>query len=207
VASTWEILGFKIEPDWLEAWGTWVGGIGTISAVLWAMYVVKREARRLEDDKREAQDLQANTVVLHDFDNGPPHAESHRPFLIQVGNYGLTPITRIKGWITHQPTGARARSTLPIQVLPANTSRSLEYRLPPDVPVWVDHPTSWSSFPFQLFVGWTDVHGNRWHLKYGEDQQPVRSRGITPRSKWRVTWHRVWTATSSLRASLRRSRA
>ena len=57
-----------LNPDWVEAVGTWAGAVGSFAAVGYAIVSVRREAgfrrqdiERLAEDQRRERDAQART--------------------------------------------------------------------------------------------------------------------------------------------------
>lgn len=65
VGATAAVLWAKgLEPDWVEAAGTWFGGVGTILTLLWAVRTFKadqadREAQQQRKDEEASRALQA----------------------------------------------------------------------------------------------------------------------------------------------------
>jgi hypothetical protein len=199
VASTLHIGGFTLEADWVEAWGTWVGGVGTIAAVIWAMYALRREARRGERDKREAQDLQARTVVMYQFRHDTQELEklkeSHIGYAMKVGNYGNTHISELDALLVYGPTGVGVGSTRIQRVLPAGSERTVRFQIAERdlgdwAETWQDHRDySDSCDPFEILVSWSDIYGQRWSRSYGKGSQPTRvtaSPSMRPRLRSRV---------------------
>jgi hypothetical protein len=113
--------------NWVEAVGTWVGGFGTVFAVLWAIRAFRAEIRRSDAEKSEAQKLQARTVLLHDFDGVPSEDDPATfSFTLEIGNHGTLPITKIEaqvGWVGS--CSAMGHSFL-LAVLPAQRTETLK---------------------------------------------------------------------------------
>ncbi|HET6705475.1 hypothetical protein [Amycolatopsis sp.] len=53
LAKAWIWLVAPRDPDWWGASGQWVGGIGTIAAVVVALWIAIRDGRLARDDRRE----------------------------------------------------------------------------------------------------------------------------------------------------------
>ncbi|MFF5079221.1 hypothetical protein ACFY36_19355 [Actinoplanes sp. NPDC000266] len=193
MASTWHFLGFAIEADWWEAWGTWIGGIGTVGALFYAGKGVRAEAgkrrqdlQQAKNDRRSAQEAQARTVVIH----GPTAKVSpvSVELKLKVGNYGHSPITHVKGVMTHRHTGKfvgddkfASCPALPSGGGTADLWWTVHFREFKNQPP----PTELASLTgvLKIQILWTDVEGDRWELEFDSGQQPIRYTGGAERSK------------------------
>jgi hypothetical protein len=184
VASTWHFLGFAVEADWVEAWGTWIGGSGTVGALFYAVKALRAEARNRQADirqarqeRRHAEDARARTVLFYDrsAEVRPGH-----PLRIEVtvGNFGNSPITNVQGALTHRYTNRRVgndtfASTLAIV---AGGKEGLWWDVPADAlgnKPPSSNPTSLTGV-LKVEMLWTDVDGIRWVLELDSGQQPKR---------------------------------
>jgi hypothetical protein len=192
VASEWHFAGLVFEADWIEAWGTWVGGLGTIGTLIYAIVALRKEAdRRREDVKqakdqqREAHDTQARTVVLHDPAlHNFAHEAGAVGYIVQVGNYGTLPITNITGKLTYRPKqwvvpeveGCASHMV----VLPPKHD-GLMWRIPvAELELPSDGQPQRHVDLFDVEVQFTDAYGTRWALRYGRGEQPSRVYDVRP---------------------------
>jgi hypothetical protein len=184
VASEWHFLGLVFEADWVEAWGTWVGGLGTVGALFYAVKALRSEIQHRRDDIREAkreqraaEEAQARTVLFYDRSAEVRPGQPIR-LAFKVGNLGSTPITNVKGVMTHRYTGQKIGddryATLPALV--PNGNDSLWWDVPADVLGNEPPPSNPPSLTgvLKVEVFWTDVHGIRWELELDSGQQPKR---------------------------------
>lgn len=64
LVAGWVASG-EFSSDWVEAIGTWVGAVGTIAAILWAVHTFQQETRhRKEDIDRESEDQRKREFTL-----------------------------------------------------------------------------------------------------------------------------------------------
>ena len=172
--------------DWLEAWATVVGAIGTVGALLYAAIGLARERRtrqqdvaRLEADQREAQEMQARTVVLHDpgCDGGQGIAIS--TYHANLGNYGMFPITNVVGTLIHRESRTEVTygngGPSPVSVLQNGKRHTLMWELKRHSIPWPKGLQS-HELPtlFKVDVQFTDVRGIRLAVRPGLGQQPFR---------------------------------
>lgn len=180
----------NLSPDWVEAIGTWVGGIGTVGTLIYASRALRHETERrrqdikdLQEAERSAQDAQARTVVLHNAGASGREFLAVDEYLVKIGNYGEYPITNVISELAVKETGqvivhangwARGGQA-PLAVLKPGASELLRW----DTRDWnIKWPVALQSeqLPelFDLIVKFTDVHGIRWALRPGLGQQPAR---------------------------------
>jgi len=186
MASTWHIAGLALEADWVEAWGTWVGGLGTAGTLAYALVALRRESdrrrqdvTRVDDAERKTQDLQARTVVLHSAECGGFRDQQINFYKVTMGNYGQYPITHIVAVMKHRDTGHELVSYNggpdPVPVIEANSVRTLDWKFPLVAIPWPEH-ASQLELPdlFEVRVCFTDVYGIRWKVRPGLGEQPSR---------------------------------
>jgi hypothetical protein len=179
-----------LSSDWVEAVGTWIGGLGTVGTLIYAMLGLRREAaqrraeiERLAAGQREAQHAQARTVVLHDADASLDGDGFDTPEFLTVtlkaGNYGTAPITGVVGKLKrHEPSsGATEPHTAFAFVIPAGELRTLSWHIPlaglPDGFGGSANPLLHDVLVlFHAEVEFTDSYGARWAFRYGPGEQP-----------------------------------
>ncbi|MEU8821813.1 hypothetical protein [Actinoplanes sp. NPDC048796] len=204
----------KFTPDWVEAIGTWVGGVGTGLAVIYAARGVRISERNREEDarqarkaERESQAAQARTLRLHSLGVDGHVGGRLDTFKGSIGNYGLHPVTNIVGKLVYIPTkqeiGIHIGGPTPITVLDSGDSQELSwdlqgYGLKDEGELVMGR--SQNLFDFE--VHFTDVHGNRWAIRPGAGEQPFRlfdpvESGVKPRG----LGNRVRAAAKALRGS------
>ncbi|WP_125810272.1 hypothetical protein [Actinoplanes sp. ATCC 53533] len=175
--------------DWTEAIATVVAAIGTVGALIYAAIGLARERqtrqyeiKRIEEDRREEQDMQARTVVLHHptlpsaIENGLHYFTSYS---VHFGNYGIHPITNVTGVLTHRETKLEVvfgnGGPTPLAVLNAGDVKQLKWNLAAHS---IQHPVEIEAHNlanlFKLEMQFTDVHGIRWSVRPGLGQQPSR---------------------------------
>lgn len=180
----------NLSPDWVEAIGTWVGGIGTVGTLIYASRALRHETERrrqdvkdLQESERNAQDAQARTVVLHDAGCSGRQSVDVSEYLVTLGNYGEFPITNVVSELTLKETGQEVAYAVgwnqggqaPLPVLKAGATQQLRWNTTGWDVKWPGEMRS-HQLPdlFTLIVRFTDVHGIRWALRPGLGQQPAR---------------------------------
>jgi hypothetical protein len=157
----------RLTPDWVEAIGTWFGGLSTAGA-LWAAWASLRNERRtritdverLRQEEHLARQARARSVVLHN-----PHLDDTAAvYRITLGNYSEYPVTGVVATISYHPHGEEAVPGFPkfIPVLPAQESTTLEWSLLPEFGDEDEsrEPPRAQSYAVELLF--LDVHGVAW---------------------------------------------
>lgn len=173
MASTWSFLGFAIEADWLEAWATVAGSVGTAGTLIYAAVGLAGERRtrraelaRIEKEQHAAQESQARTVVVHS--RSIQHAgDPRKPYLsAKVGNYGASAVTAIACLLLYVDAGKRqaAGEIVTIPVLRAGEEQELKWPLAGAVDLkWISVNDQHIDAPrFDVEVSFNDAHGARW---------------------------------------------
>ena len=179
MTSTLHIGGLALEPDWVEAWGTWFSGLISAGALYYVgrSFNHERRLRREADaerdaERRRAQEAQAGTVAIFGRKTRRLDGTSGiMCFEVQVANYGSAAVTDVVGRLTYLSTGAEIGTELgdfsSAAALSAGEVKRFEWRFP--VPAGVT-PTSADGL-FRPEVSFLDIHGTRCSRSYGKDQR------------------------------------
>jgi hypothetical protein len=168
----------RVTPEWVEAIGTWVGGLGTMGALLAALAALSNERKtRAEEMKRfrEQEHLvrraQARSIVLHndhiDYRQPVPdsaQAGSERVYRVTLGNYSEYPINAVVATIHAHRQGEDPVTDFPkfIPVLRANESIELEWPLVPEFLAIDGLPELPKASSYKVDLMFVDVHGLTW---------------------------------------------
>jgi hypothetical protein len=173
VASTWNFLGFAIEADWLEAWATVAGAVGTAGTLIYAVVGLARERKtrraelaRIEKEQHAAQESQARTVVVHSKSIRPTSDPKKPSLSAKVGNYGTSAVTGVACLLLYVDAGKReiAGEIIVHPVLKANEVEELTWPLSGaiDLKRISGEHLDFESQKFDVEVSFNDVHGARW---------------------------------------------
>jgi hypothetical protein len=173
VGSTWNFLGSAIEADWLEAWATVVGSVGTVGTLIYAAVGLARERStrraelaRIEKEQHAAQESQARTVVVHS-QSIQSASDPEKPYLsAKVGNYGTSAITGVACLLLYVDAGKRqtAGEIVTLPVLRAGQEQELKWPLSGAVDLkWISvKDLDADAQRFDVEVSFNDAYGARW---------------------------------------------
>ena len=154
--------GFK--PDWLEATGTWVGGIATVLALLWAVQTFRadqdaRQVEKLQAEQDRAAEFQAvNDAVLAEASRvslelrggggyGGPNEQKMNSVHLNIHNEA-DHVAIIDDISLHPPLKPTRMPRLPIRVAPKSSWTDLL-----DMEVIDADPSEMSDKPVPRFSG------------------------------------------------------
>jgi len=210
-------------PDWVEAIGTWVGGLGTVGALWAAIRALNNERaaraeeiRRLRDEEIIRHRTQARSIVLHDAKVDDRSAErdssqvrAERVYRVTLGKNSEHAINSIAASIRAHEYGEPSIPGFPqwIPVLRAGESILLEWPVFPRTGPEDGLPELTSATKYSVGLMFSDVHGLVWETSSGRlatlaDRQNVRPPAQTDSSlKRQGLGRRLRAAAKALRGS------
>lgn len=169
--ASWPLM----DADRWSGLGQWVGGIGTLWAVLFALHTFTAERRRGEGERLDREMTQARLVTVH-VEVPPPQASRLVPLFVNITNHSSSPIFEPQ---FHGPAALGRRGELtfvwgygsddieevqPPTVLAAGASHEVSFWFHPDGQPEVGGPRKrpvGDPMP-QPVISFTDVEGRRW---------------------------------------------
>lgn len=162
--------------EWVGAAAGWVGAIGAIIAIVWAVYVFKRQ------QEREAQKIvttwQTHSTEVPDPDPDGSDSERQRPrereLIATVHNFGTGPVKSVsllldlpsekRGW---SEVSGELRRNIPF--IAPNGSSTERFGVKQEHPfgLWSLMYTDDEGLGKYTVVEYTDDHGTRWESRNG----------------------------------------
>jgi len=169
--ATWPLM----DADRWSGLGQWVGGIGTLWAVLFALHTFTAERSKAESERLDREMTQARLVTAH-LDVPPPQVSRLVPISVVMANHSSSPIFDLQ-FGGPAPLGKRGElsfvwgyaseevdEAIPPTVLPAGATHEISFWFHPDGQPEFGGPRRrpiGDPMP-QPVISFTDAEGRRW---------------------------------------------